>query len=152
MGIGFSNLLHNCVYFDYFVCVEAGSQASSKIHTWSCTPVRRNSHRHMLSSSTRENIDPLLRSELTGHVWVTDNEEFINRFFDHCKHPTDLPTFPNTPQEANVTQWIKQLTKMMSEEHTFHWEFGYGCDGQRPSSNRWPDVFILERYNGNKSP
>ena len=84
-------------------------------------------------------------------MWITEGDEFFNQFFRHTDSPpNELPKFPTTPTEKDVTKWIKECTTIFTLRYPNPgWELCYSHDGQRPSlstsrsSDRWPDIFLL---------
>ncbi|KAA8895049.1 hypothetical protein FN846DRAFT_971420 [Sphaerosporella brunnea] len=123
------------------------------------TPIKNNSHRHTFESTTRAVLDPLLRAELSGHLWTTVGDIFFDRFFPSTRAispATHVPLFPRLPSESNVLQWLQACSDLYrsvcTERSDWIWRSACGqllthVDGQ---TERQPDVFLYprSRYDG----
>jgi hypothetical protein len=123
------------------------SQNSNDVPT--STPIMQNSRSHMQTSTTRRTVDPLLKRELVGHLWKTEDDTFFDRFFPRLDQDmNEIPTFPSPPTQAAVLEWWKKLSDLdQNSESTWVWRSACSSPLDHPEeeTKRQPDLFLYQR-------
>jgi hypothetical protein len=109
------------------------------------TPFKQNSHRHMFTSTARGTVDPLLKQEITGHLWTTEGDAFFPAARPRYQWNTHVPVPPYPGGGATV---VTRTVKSVSPS-AIHLVWRSGCN--RPLDHidseieREPDLFPYPR-------
>ncbi|KAF8534196.1 hypothetical protein BDD12DRAFT_896759 [Trichophaea hybrida] len=112
------------------------------------TPVKANSASYPNSATLRTTLDPRVREELKGHLWITRDESFFEQFFpanDDLPEPSKFPT--HHPEKA-VVDWFNSYqqtwreSKSAASKQTWNWKASGSRVLIHPDTKRKVDLFM----------